>query len=45
MNDKNLLNSLLCLGSNIDVIKTFGSYTFTPLMWGEFIYINLFSIL
>ena len=37
MNDTNLLNSLLCLGSNIDVFKTFDSFVFTPLMWGKLI--------
>ncbi len=36
MNDTNLLNSLLCSGSNIDVLKSFGSYIFTPLMWGKY---------
>ena len=36
MNDTNLLNSLLCSGSNIDVFKRFGSYIFTPLMWGKY---------
>ncbi len=35
MNDTNLLNTLLCSGSNIDVLKTFDSFIFTPLMWGK----------
>lgn len=42
MNDTNLLNSLLCLGSNINVLKTFGPYTFTPLMWA--VYNNQFKM-
>jgi hypothetical protein len=37
MNDTNLLNILLCSGSNIDVLKTFDSFVFTPLMWGKLI--------
>ncbi len=36
MNDTNLLNSFLCSGSNIDVLKTFDSFIFTPLMWGKY---------
>jgi hypothetical protein len=34
MNDTNLLNSLLCSGCNVDVLNTFDSFVFTPLMWG-----------
>jgi hypothetical protein len=37
MNDTNLLNSLLCSGINIDALKIFDSFVFTPLMWGKLI--------
>jgi hypothetical protein len=37
MNDTNLLISLLCSGSYIDLLKIFGSFMFSPLMWGKLI--------
>jgi hypothetical protein len=41
MNDTNLLNTLLCSGSNIDVLKTFDSFIFTPLMWSKYSLLKL----